>query len=297
MRAMNIKLLPFVLLSGVISNFFFSNSSDAVEQAQTDTTKTNAAKTSVVTITRYEQLDWTPLNPARGKNSPQAANLWGDRSQTGATGFLVQFKKGFSSPPHIHNVTYKGIVLNGEVHNDDPKAASMWMPEGAFWTQPKGESHITAAQANFNLAYIEIQQGPYLVKPAEHHFDSGERPINVAPQNLVWQPLPTSLGVNSNAEQALLWGSLKSGETNGRFIKMAGNSELSMVATKNEIKLVVVANSVLVNSRHVHPSFETDVNVGSLIKIKDNKQSGEMVTLQCTTSIPCVLYARTQGDF
>lgn len=289
MQVINTQLSSAILLTGLISTFLFSDSVSAVAQAE-------ASTMSSVTITRYEQLNWTPLNPARGKNSPQAANLWGDRTQAGATGFLVQFKKGFSSPPHIHNVTYKGIVLNGEVHNDDPEAASMWMPEGAFWTQPKGESHITAAQSDFNLAYIEIQEGPYLVKPAEQHFDSGERPINVDPQNFVWQSLPTSIGINADAQQALLWGSLDNGQTNGRFIRIGSQSELTIANAKNDLKLVVVDNSVFVSSSRAHPSFKTEVNVGSLIQISGNKRDEETVNLQCASETPCVLYARMTGD-
>lgn len=80
-------------------------------------------------------VQWTPLNPARGDQSPQAGTLWGDRTNSGASGFLVQFVDGFSSPPHIHNVTYRGVVISGLIHNDDPKAEKMWMPEGSFWTQ------------------------------------------------------------------------------------------------------------------------------------------------------------------
>ncbi|WP_010135721.1 DUF4437 domain-containing protein [Ochrovirga pacifica] len=132
------------------------------------------------------EVNWTPLNPARGDNSPKAGTLWGDREGTQATGFLVQFKKGFASPPHIHNVTYRGIVIKGLVHNDDPDAANMWMPTGSFWTQPAGESHITSAKADENMAYIEINQGPYLVKPTSKAFDNGERPVNVDASNMVW---------------------------------------------------------------------------------------------------------------
>ncbi|MBT8207053.1 MAG: DUF4437 domain-containing protein, partial [Acidimicrobiia bacterium] len=37
------------------------------------------------------EVEWEPLNPARGDSSPKAGTLWGDRNGTGATGFLVQF--------------------------------------------------------------------------------------------------------------------------------------------------------------------------------------------------------------
>ncbi|MEO0836635.1 MAG: DUF4437 domain-containing protein [Cyanobacteria bacterium J06642_3] len=132
------------------------------------------------------ELLWSPLNPARGDASPQAATIWGDRNGTEATGYLVKFKQGFSSPPHIHNVTYRGVVIDGLVHNDDPKAKNMWMPKGSFWTQPAGEAHITSAEEKSNIAYIEIDEGPYLVQPQEEAFDNGERPVNVDASNIVW---------------------------------------------------------------------------------------------------------------
>ncbi len=80
----------------------------------------------------HEDIKWGALNAARGAASPRAGDLWGDRAAQGATGFLVRFDKGFSSPPHIHNITYRGLVLDGRVHNDDPGAASMWLGPMSF---------------------------------------------------------------------------------------------------------------------------------------------------------------------
>ncbi|MET0000674.1 MAG: DUF4437 domain-containing protein, partial [Candidatus Thiodiazotropha lotti] len=125
------------------------------------------------------EINWEQLNPARGDKSPQAGTLWGDRKGSVPTGFLAKFVDGFSSPPHIHNVTYRAVVISGTIHNDDPDAADMWMPAGSFWTQPKGEVHITSAKGSTNIALVEIERGPYLVLPVEKAFDAGERPINV----------------------------------------------------------------------------------------------------------------------
>ncbi|SMP67609.1 protein of unknown function, partial [Neorhodopirellula lusitana] len=159
------------------------------------------------------EVDWTPLNPARGDASPKAATLWGDRAGTQATGFLVQFADGFSSPPHIHNVTYRGMVISGGVHNDDEAAEPMWMPAGSFWTQPAGAPHITAARG-LTTAYIEIDKGPYLVMPTEEAFDRGERPVNVDASNIVWLGPSSTTWIQSAATKApakqpqiaFLWG-------------------------------------------------------------------------------------------
>ncbi len=139
-----------------------------------------------IQVTTSDEVKWGYLNPARGDKSPGAADLWGDRTIDTASGMLVRFNKGFESPPHIHNITYRGIVIEGEMHNDDPNAAKMWMPTGSFWTQPAGEDHTTATNDKTNLIYLEIDEGPYLVQPSRQHFDNGERPINIHADNMVW---------------------------------------------------------------------------------------------------------------
>jgi hypothetical protein len=155
-------------------------------QGAPDSTFPKSVAESATQVVLKSEVAWTYLNPARGDKAPMAGTLWGDRSGTGPTGFLLKPKDGFESPPHIHNVSYRGVVISGVIHNDDPNAADMWMPAGSFWTQPKGEVHITAAKGTETLAYIEIEEGPYLVLPAEKAFDSGERPVNVDKSNIVW---------------------------------------------------------------------------------------------------------------
>ncbi|MDE2999878.1 MAG: DUF4437 domain-containing protein [Gemmatimonadota bacterium] len=193
-------------------------------QAAADNTATKSATRVVLS----SEVKWEPLNPARGDKSPKAATLWGDRKGSVPTGFLVQFLDGFSSPPHIHNVSYRGVVISGLIHNDDPDAADMWMPTGSFWTQPKGELHITAAKGNSNLAYIEIEEGPYLVLPKEKAFDSRERPVNVDASNIVWldasiitryDQSETSASA-SEPRVAFLWGNPQGDQLNGTLIKL-----------------------------------------------------------------------------
>ncbi|MEO0474122.1 MAG: DUF4437 domain-containing protein, partial [Bacteroidota bacterium] len=87
-----------------------------------------------IEVRQSSAIEWEKLNPARGDQSPQAGTIWGDRKGEVATGFLAKFVDGFSSPPHIHNVTYRALVLKGLVHNDDEAAEKMWMPTGSFWT-------------------------------------------------------------------------------------------------------------------------------------------------------------------
>ena len=203
-------------------------------------------------IVRAADVSWGALNPARGEKGPRAGSLWNDRTTDNASGFLVRFADGFSSPPHIHNVTYRGVVISGLVHNDDPDAAEMWMPVGSFWTQPAGEVHITAAKGGNVMAYIEIDSGPYLVLPDEDAFDKGERPINIVPSNLVWLSssqtnwivdVPQDSGIAS-PEIAFLWGAPASGKKSGSFLRLPKGFSGVLEAGDSLLRIVIVKGTV-----------------------------------------------------
>ncbi len=149
-------------------------------------TATTALAASDVDIVSPSGIEFVPLNPARGDAAPQAGVLWGDIRKDVPTGAIIRFKPEFSSPPHIHNITYRAVVIEGSVHNDDPDAANMWMGPGSFWTQPAGLNHITSAGEDGATIFLEILEGPYLVKPEKDAFRNGEQPINIADGNLVW---------------------------------------------------------------------------------------------------------------
>lgn len=168
------------------------------------------------------EIVWEKLNPARGEQSPQAGTIWGDRKGIVPTGFLAKFVDGFSSPPHIHNVTYRAVVITGLVHNDDPQAENMWMTPGSFWTQPAGESHITSAKGEVNIALVEIDQGPYLVKPINEAFNNGERPINIDASNVIWlnKDQTNWIDSKSNAEISFLLESHESDGLKSLFVKL-----------------------------------------------------------------------------
>jgi hypothetical protein len=188
------------------------------------------------------EVEWNHLNPKRGDLAPSAGTLWGDRNGKEATGFLLKPSDGFASPPHIHNVSYRGVVIAGELHNDDPNAANMWMPAGSFWTQPKGEVHITCAQGAYSLAYIEIEEGPYLVLPPEEAFDSGERPVNVDHTNIVWLGADDLKWVDAEqgAKVAFLWGSREEAQLSGTLIKLPVGFEGKIHSDGESFRAVVV---------------------------------------------------------
>lgn len=203
--------LAFILLCSC------NNIEDKKDKAESNK---NVKTTNKVILS--SEIVWEKLNPARGNKSPQAGTIWGDRNGGVATGFLAKFVDGFSSPEHIHNVTYRAVVIKGLIHNDDANAENMWMPKGSFWTQPAGEKHITSAKGKENIAYVEIDHGPYLVKPVAEAFDNGERPVNVSVSNVVWLDSNKTHWVDSKskAQISFLWQHAKTKNLQGLFIKL-----------------------------------------------------------------------------
>jgi len=201
-----------------------------------------------IDVVKAGDVQWEHLNPARGDKSPSAGTLWGDRNGTGPTGFLLRPTDGFESPPHIHNVSYRAVVISGLIHNDDPEAADMWLPAGSFWTQPKGEVHITAARGTNTMAYVEIDAGPYLVLPTEQAFDSGERPINVDESNVVWVSAADVAWVDQSGrggpQVAYLWGTPDAGSPHGLFVKLPAGYAATMDSDGSVFRAVVIQGQV-----------------------------------------------------
>ncbi len=232
-------------------------------------------------IILISDVNWEQLNPARGDKSPKAGTLWGDRKGMAPTGFLVKFVDGFSSPPHIHNVTYRGLVIDGQIHNDDPSAEKMWMPSGSFWTQPAGEVHITAVKGDNNLAYIEIDRGPYLVRPTEESFDNGERPVNVDESNIVWiEQIEASL--------AYLWGKPQGSHIYGVLIKLpAGLS--TKISNHGAIFHAVVIKGLL--QYRVSETKFKNLLPGSYFNAKKDSVHNVLIN----TAAESIIYVRTNG--
>lgn len=243
-----------------------------------------------IKIVPAESVNWGYLNPLRGDKSPGAGELWGDRTKDLATGMLVKFNHGFSSPPHIHNITYRGIVIEGELHNDDPGAEQMWMPTGSFWTQPAGESHVTAAAGETNLIYLEIDSGPYLVKPSKEKFDNGERPLNLHINNMVWQSLfGASDGLAKQAHISHLWGSTEPAEVGGVLLKLSSGFNAKLFADGNELKAVIIKGEVKIQiDEKAQPKI---LSKGSFFEFKGSTQ------LELVITKDALLYLRSDNQY
>ncbi|MCO4747151.1 MAG: DUF4437 domain-containing protein [Proteobacteria bacterium] len=239
-----------------------------------------------VTVIRAENVTWDHLNPARGDKAPSAATLWGDRNGTGPTGFLLRPTDGFQSPPHLHNVSYRAVVIRGELHNDDPSAAELWMPPGSYWTQPKGHVHITSARGKDLLAYIEIDEGPYLVRPVDQAFATTEHPVNVHASNLVWidasRLAPTT---QVEAQVAFLWGNPQDAPPSGALVQIPPGSRATLSSSGAEFRAVTIQGQP-----RIDPEAKP-LELGSSFS-----SAGEVThQVQCTADEACILYVRHGG--
>ena len=241
----------------------------------------------------FSDVEWGPLNPARGDKGPKAGTLWGDRTGPGPSGFLVEFVDGFESPPHIHNVSYRGAVLSGLVHNDDPQAAERWMPAGSFWTQPRGAVHITSARGGRNLVYVEIEEGPYLVLPVEEAFEAGEVAVNVEPSGIAWVDAPGWPSSADGPELAPLWGDAREGELNGAFVRLPAGFTGAVRGQGSTFRAVVIQG----RPRYGPPVAADDGTAARALAPGSSFSSGggSEHRISCEPDEACVLYVRTEG--
>ncbi len=287
------SMKPTIFVSLIASIIVaFSACNNATQKQNTN----NSSIDPTYNIILASEVEWTHLNPKRGDLAPKAGTLWGDRNSKEPTGFLLKPADGFKSPPHIHNVSYRGIVINGLFHNDDPNAANMWMPQGSFWTQPKGEIHITAAEGSNPLAYIEIEEGPYLVLPEEEHFDSGERPVNVDHSNIVWVEAKDLTWVensysNNGTKIAFLWGKPIANQLNGTFLSLPPKFTGKIITQNSPFRAVIIKG----NAQYHEPLKEqsSDLPAGSFF----SSEKKSFHTLSNNSDEETILYIRSYGIY
>ncbi|UMB61177.1 DUF4437 domain-containing protein [Lutibacter sp. A80] len=269
----------------LILGFLVSYNNPKIEEKQTENTVSESIENPTNKIGLSSDIIWEQMNPARGDKSPLAGTIWGDRKAEVPTGYIGKFVDGFSSPPHIHNVTYRAIVMKGLIHNDDPAAESMWMPVGSFWTQPAGESHITAAKGEGTMAYIEIDNGPYLVKPTTESFDNGERPINVDASNIIWLDHSQTnwISTNNQSKISFLWGNAN--HMRGVFVKLPKNFKGNIYSKGTVFYGVIIDGNV--DYKMPNANASTNLNAGSYFESTGNSSH------EISTTEEALIYIRT----
>lgn len=245
---------------------------------------------SISKVVQASEVKWEQLNPARGDQSPKAGTLWGVRTGPGPSGFLLKPADGFKSPPHIHNITYRGVVIRGTIHNDGPDAEEMYMPAGSFWMQPAGGVHITAARGRHSLAYIEVEDA-FGVLPVEKAFQSQDKPINVDRSNIVWVCQPGVPASADGPKVAFLWGHPQDGQLNGTLVKLPAGFTATLRSHGSTFRAVVIQGRP-----QLQVSGETDFKAlepGSYFSSKG--KSAHRVTSEEGEEI--IIYVRMKGRF
>lgn len=218
-----------------------ASNANAAEKAKK--MKFNTAK---ITIVKREDIKWNYLNPARGNKSPGAGNLWGDFREARATGYILKPKDGFKSPPHIHNVDYKAVIIEGKFHNGTAGEKEMWMGNGGYWTQPKGLVHETFAKdGKDRLALIEIEEGPYEVLAPKQAFENSDKQVRMDPSNIIWHNANDVKWIDeaaskAGAKVAYFWGSPEEGKFSGTFVKFPARFKGKLAVYGDDFKAVVV---------------------------------------------------------
>ena len=171
------------------------------------------------------------------------------------------------------------------MHNDDPSAALTWMPKGSFWTQPAAGNHVTAANGDTNLIYLEIDKGPYLVKPAKQAFNNSETALNLSYSNMVWEKRINLRGV----EETLLWGSTEADELGGKMLKLPSGIKVNFNNGGKEFRAVLISGSA--NYTNTELTTVDRIDVGSYFGSKGSFNHS-IDTLQ-----ESLLYIRSDNRF
>jgi len=141
------------------------------------------------------------------------------------------------------------------------------------------------------MAFLDIQEGPYLVKPTSEAFDNGERPVNVDKTNLVWLNACDIDWVTekSNVETTFLWGSHEKNQLRAILLKLPAGFKGKIKNLSPNFRAVVISGGLThqfskkeaVNQLDAPSYFGAEENATSIISAKKET----------------VLYIRSNGDF
>lgn len=144
------------------------------------------------------------------------------------------------------------VVIGGLLHNEDPNAEYnaeyMWVPQGTFWTQPKGQVHITAAKGENPMVYVEIEKEPYLVLPTKEAFMSQLRLVNMDKGNLVWLDASDvswidqsgATASDDNPQISFLWGDAKKGQFRGTMVKLPAGFKGEIKSHGTDFRAIII---------------------------------------------------------
>lgn len=221
----------------------------------------------------------------------------GDFKKDTPSGFLVKFKDGYKSPLHVNSTDYKAIAIDGRFHNGAKNAEAMWMGQGSYWTQPKGEVHETFATfAKEPLAFIEVDSGIYKEQSEDKATNNNAQPINMDASNIIWLDANNANWLDekasvAGAKVAYFWGTLTKNKYSGTFIKLPPRFKGKLVVFSDDFKAVVARGNPTLTLKN---GKKESLELGSFFETKGGAFK------QNITSAPSeetILYIRIKGVY
>lgn len=149
------------------------------------------------------------------------------------------------------------------------------------------------------MAYIEIQEGPYLVLPAEQAFDRGERPINVDASNVVWLDASSTTWIDGRgrpsgaegARLAFLWGDPGDDAPSGSLVELPAGFSGVLRCHGASVRAVVIQG----RPTHRRPGEREARHLEPGSYFGSTGESAHLVS--CGPGEGCIIYVRAEGRF
>ncbi|WP_256451672.1 DUF4437 domain-containing protein [Lutibacter sp. A64] len=141
------------------------------------------------------------------------------------------------------------------------------------------------------MAFLDIQEGPYLVKPTSEAFDNGERPINVDKTNMVWLNANDIewVATKSNVATAFLWGSHEKNQLRATLLKLPAGFNGKIKNLNPNFRTVVISGSII--HQFSKKEAKNKLAPGSYFGVKQNKTS------TISAAKETIIYIRSNGKF
>ncbi|MCR9159068.1 MAG: DUF4437 domain-containing protein [Nannocystaceae bacterium] len=130
-----------------------------------------AAADSAVTVVLASQVQWGPLNPTRGKESPLAGTLCGDPEGDQPGGVLVKLSAGSAGTIRSHDSNLRIVVIQGRpAPVGEVAGQATGLEPGSFLSANGGDHPFTCEGGDDCVLYVRTE-GEVDVGPARslHH--------------------------------------------------------------------------------------------------------------------------------
>ncbi len=103
-----------------------------------------------------DQVDYQPLNPARGDASPQAGTLWGDLDDGGLSASFVKLPAGHTSDLSVESDRLRAVIVDGAlIHSVAGLETQSELGAGGFFESDAGVPHALACHPESDcLVYV-----------------------------------------------------------------------------------------------------------------------------------------------